>query len=418
MKKFTFCVAFAALSVSAGLARSPFVLSDAVSAECMSMEKVDMPMMNRAISKPASALKFDFVKENRKHLMKKDAQIAALTAPEALPATNVSNVGFVANWNTVSSANYYEVDVMRIFSTTEDAEYLSLYEDFLLMQEYPSEVTGYLDGLTYRWDWYLYGGKLADRSIVFPQISSKGQTQLQTPMMDFSGEGETETVYFSFVAEGAVGDKIGIGYYYTDDEGEDLAFAFQPVTFEEGTMTKTLYAELPAVDALGFLIYTDPTMQNTGDVKLKTFLVSREFAAGTEFMEVYDYRQTAETSASFFTIEKDTETEGVSDEFVYGVYALNVDMNKGEILDMSDMSDMILVGATGSVEGVKASREKIFVHDKLHVVLDKPETVSVYNMAGVLVASYEGVEGDNEFSLPASGVYIVKAGNTIAKVMK
>jgi len=183
-------------------------------------------------------------------------------------------------------------------------------------------------------------------------------------------------------------------------------------------MTKTLYAELPAVDALGFLIYTDPTMQNTGDVKLKTFLVSREFAAGTEFMEVYDYRQTAETSASFFTIEKDTETEGVSDEFVYGVYALNVDMNKGEILDMSDMSDMILVGATGSVEGVKASREKIFVHDKLHVVLDKPEMVSVYNMAGVLVASYEGVEGDNEFSLPASGVYIVKAGNTIAKVMK
>jgi len=135
-------------------------------------------------------------------------------------------------------------------------------------------------------------------------------------------------------------------------------------------------------------------------------------------MEVYDYRQTAETSASFFTIEKDTETEGVSDEFVYGVYALNVDMNKGEILDMSDMSDMIIVGATGSVDGVKASCEKIFVHDKLHVVLDKPETVSVYNMAGVLVASYEGVEGNNEFSLPASGVYIVKAGNTIAKVMK
>ena len=70
------------------------------------MEKVDMPMMNRAISKPASALKFDFVKENRKHLMKKDAQIAALTAPEALPATNVSDVGFVANWNTVSGRVY------------------------------------------------------------------------------------------------------------------------------------------------------------------------------------------------------------------------------------------------------------------------------------------------------------------------
>jgi len=418
MKKFTFCLAFAALSVSAGLARSPFVLSDAVPAECMSMEKVDMPMMNRAISKPASALKFDFVKENRKHLMKKDAQIAALTAPEALPATNVSNVGFVANWNTVSSANYYEVDVMRIFSTTEDAEYLSLYEDFLLMQEYPSEVSGYLDGFTYRWDWYLIGGKLADQSIVFPQTSSKDQTQLQTPEMNFSSENANDTLYFGIIAEGAVGDKIGIGYYYTDAEGNDKSLALGAISFEKTTLESMYKAELPSSESAGFYLYTIPGMQNTGDVKLKTFLVSREFAAGTEFMEVYDYRQTAETSASFFTIEKDTETEGVSDEFVYGVYALNVDMNKGEILDMSDMSDMIIVGATGSVDGVKASCEKIFVHDKLHVVLDKPETVSVYNMAGVLVASYEGVEGNNEFSLPASGVYIVKAGNTIAKVMK
>ena len=83
---------------------------------------------------------------------------------------------------------------MRIFSTTEDAEYLSLYEDFLLMQEYPSEVTGYLDGLTYRWDWYLYGGKLAGRSSVYPLASSKGGTPRQTPRWGLSGGGETETV--------------------------------------------------------------------------------------------------------------------------------------------------------------------------------------------------------------------------------
>ena len=196
------------------------------------MEKVDMLMMNRAISKPASALKFDFVKENRKRLMKKDAQIAALTAPEALPATNVSNVGFVANWNTVSSANYYEVDVVRIFSTTEDAEYLSLYEDFQLMQEYPSEVSGYLDGFTYRWDWYLIGGKLADRSIVFPQTSSKEQTQLQTPEMNFSSENANDTLYFGIIAEGAVGDKIGIGYYYTDAEGNDKSLALGAISIE------------------------------------------------------------------------------------------------------------------------------------------------------------------------------------------
>lgn len=153
-------------------------------------------------------------------------------------------------------------------------------------------------------------------------------------------------------------------------------------------------------------------------MKLKTFLVSRDLTAGTEFMEVYDYRRTPETSATFFTIEKDIETEGVVDEFAYAVIALDVNMQTGNVNDNSDPSEIIFVGESSAVEGLKASREKIFIHDKLHVVLDKPETVSVYNMAGVLVASYEGGEGDNEFSLSASGVYIVKAGNTIAKVMK
>ena len=418
MKKFTFCVAFAALSVSAGLARSPFVLSDAVPAECMSMEKVDMPMMNRAISKPASALKFDFVKENRKHLMKKDAQIAALTAPEALPATNVSDVGFVANWNTVSGANYYSVQTYRHFTTTQDVDYISLYEDFYFAEAAPEEFTNYLDGYTYRRNWILLYGKIGDQSIIFPQTSSKGQTELQTREMDLSGEGENETVYFGITAEGAVGDKIGTGYYYIDADGNDQSMSLGTIPFEESTLDAMYEVEVPSSESAGFYLYTVGAMQNTGDVKLKTFLVSRDLTAGTEFMEVYDYRRTPETSATFFTIEKDIETEGVVDEFAYAVIALDVNMQTGNVNDNSDPSEIIFVGESSAVEGLKASREKIFIHDKLHVVLDKPETVSVYNMAGVLVASYEGGEGDNEFSLSASGVYIVKAGNTIAKVMK
>ena len=66
--------------------------------------------------------------------------------------------------------------------------------------------------------------------------------------------------------------------------------------------------EVPSSESAGFYLYTVGAMQNTGDVKLKTFLVSRDLTAGTEFMEVYDYRRTPETSATFFTIEKDIET--------------------------------------------------------------------------------------------------------------
>ena len=215
-----------------------------------------------------------------------------------------------------------------------------------------------------------------------------------------------------------MGDKIGIGYYYIDADGNDQSMSLGTIPFEESTLDAMYEVEVPSSESAGFYLYTVGAMQNTGDVKLKTFLVSRDLTAGTEFMEVYDYRRTPETSATFFTIEKDIETEGVVDEFAYAVIALDVNMQTGNVNDNSDPSEIIFVGESSAVEGLKASREKIFIHDKLHVVLDKPETVSIYNMAGVLVASYEGGEGDNEFSLSASGVYIVKAGNTIAKVMK
>ena len=82
------------------------------------------------------------------------------------------------------------------------------------------------------------------------------------------------------------------------------------------------------------------------------------------------------------------------------------------------MSNVIVVGEESAVEGLTAGNDKIFVHGNLHVVLEKPATVDIYNMAGVRVMSVEGVEGDNEIALPASGAYIVKAGNTVAKVMK
>lgn len=111
-------------------------------------------------------------------------------------------------------------------------------------------------------------------------------------------------------------------------------------------------------------------------------------------------------------------SEGVTDNFFYGVFALNVNMATGQVTDASNISNLIDVDGQSGVEGVQVSNDKIFVHDNLHVVLERPATIAVYNMAGVLVMSVEGVEGENEIALPAAGAYIVKAGNTVAKVMK
>ena len=43
--------------------------------------------------------------------MKKDDDPEVLTAPTAIDASDITNEGFTANWNTSSGANDYELDV-------------------------------------------------------------------------------------------------------------------------------------------------------------------------------------------------------------------------------------------------------------------------------------------------------------------
>lgn len=418
MKKFTFVLAATALCVNVGFAQTLRSLNCPENFNQVKIRKVDNTLMKKTL--PGTPVeKFDFVKENIRHMARKPAQVAELTAPVALPATDVSDAAFVANWNAVSEANYYEVDVYRTFTTTVDVDFYALYEDFYFVEASDEEYTYYLDDYTYRSQWILIGGKLGDQSIIFPLTSSQNATELDTPPLDLSAGGSTGTVYFGINMEGNVNDKVSLGYYYEDENGEEQAGGLGSLTFTESTMSGVYeITNLPLSAASGFFIYTDPSLENTGEIKLNAFTVLQPLAAGTQFTGFHDYRTTQGTSAPVFTMEKDTETEGVTDEFMYGVFALDVDMTTGSIVDASSISNIIMVNGTSGVEGVQASNDKIFVHDNLHVVLEKPATIAVYNMAGVLVMSVEGVEGENEIALPAAGAYIVKAGNTVAKVMK
>ena len=298
-----------------------------------------------------------------------------------------------------------------------------MYEDFYLTE--PSTTGSYYNNYlwenAYRWNWGLFDGQLGDQCILLPNDVEAG-SELDTPELDLSmgGTDETGTISLTLWVEGTVGDMFGIGYFYYDAESEDYKTeVLGGIELEEASMARIYTFEgMPLSQAAGFFLYTMASMGNTSDVKIKIVMVSQPVAAGSEFTTFYNFYQTQETSSLVFTMEKGTETEGITDEFMYGVFALDVNMSTGEINDSSEMSNLIVVGEESAVEGLTAGNDKIFVHDNLHVVLEKPATVDIYNMAGVRVMSVEGVEGDNEIALPASGAYIVKAGNTVAKVMK
>lgn len=417
MKKFTFVLAATALCVNVGFAHTLKSLNRSeITPSQLTLKKVEAPFLVKDVKRQNAASHFDFVKVNQRST----AQVATLTAPEALPATNVTENSFTANWNEVSGANYYQVEVYRNFKTETDLPYYVLYEDFAGMTANPTPYTGYLDDYCYRWDWYLLDGELGDQAVVFPQDVADG-SMLYSPYCNLEAGGNgasTTTIYMGITAEGIVGDSLSIGFCYIDElTNQEMAYSVGKVAFTESEMSGIYQiGGFPLYEREGFMLFT--TGQNTGDVKIKSFVVLQPVAAGSDFTVLHDYRSIPGTSASFILPERDVETAGVTDDFFYGVYAMTVDLQQQEITDVSQISNLIDVTGSSAVEGVQVSHDKIFVHDNLHVVLEKPATVNVYNMAGVLVMSVDGVEGENEIALPASGVYIVKAGNTVAKVMK
>lgn len=425
MKKFTFVVALVGVCVGMTMAQTRKIEKMDASLAGVNLKAVDMGMSmpQKNVSTLTPSAQFNFVKENQRQLMRKSAQTAALDAPEALPAISPSSSVFMANWNAVDGANYYEVDVYREFQTSVDTIYYSLAENFYLTEASTESYSNYLWDNAYRWNWVLLGGKLGDQCIILPNDVEAG-AELDTPELDLSLGGgiETGTIHLYIDMVAAVGDKVGLGYFYYDAEADDyISASMGMVTFTQENMVGTFtFSDMPLSDAAGFFFYTIPDiMENTGDVKIQTVMVAQDVSAGSEFLAFYNYYQTQSQYSVVFTIERYSNSAEVTDDFMYGVYALSVDA-EGYITDDSDMSNMIVVDLEeeSAVEGVKANNDKIFVHDNLHVVLETPATVYVYNMAGVLVESVQGVEGDNEIVLPAAGAYVVKAGNTVTKVMK
>lgn len=102
-------------------------------------------------------------------------RVAAVETPKVLPATDITETGFTANWEAVPGADGYAVFVSSRQEVTTPGEYLVLYEDFNLVwqgsviePEYLTDMITNLsnEGLTNTPDWIisqciLAGGKVS-----------------------------------------------------------------------------------------------------------------------------------------------------------------------------------------------------------------------------------------------------------------
>ena len=108
------------------------------------------------------------------------------------------------------------------------------------------------------------------------------------------------------------------------------------------------------------------------------------------------------------------------------------DLIRREIMDKTDTPFIIawkVVSTAGEIimsppmSGIDTAEENgynFFVEstiDGLLIRCDAPQTIEIYNTAGVRVASRDCVNGDNNFTLP-SGMYVIRNAVKSVKVMR
>ncbi len=359
----------------------------------------------------------------QKTTLESPAQTATLSSPVASDATDVDKEYFTAHWSAVEEANSYYVQVGRTFTTTtQAADYYHLLEDFHLTKSgYATTGEEVLllqkEGLTMR-EWKLYHGETGEQAVAL-----EPEGLLYSPVLNFSNKAREATTTVYVYCTGTEDDVVFVGYYHYENGQKKEEIFPVPIVIGANSITKGILNldENPADEQGGFFVYAEKT--NKGKVSVKKVGCLQIIEAGQRWdFPQYNSVQTSGTSAKLYTMEYDYGTNGsgsagVTEQFYYSVQAQKTGL-MGTIVDQSAFSNTIIVGDNSSVEDVLVNKNKIFVGDNLRVQLDCPAQVSIYGITGALVGSYSGEAGDNEYPLPTSGIYVVKAGKTITKVVK
>ena len=195
---------------------------------------------------------------------------------------------------------------------------------------------------------------------------------------------------------------------------EDSVLESKEVTLEKGFKDYTV--EFTKGDKN---VAVKVTYSNTADkVFIDSFTVKQNMPAGAEYT-VYDKSiDEIEGTSQKVTLEEPMADGKVA--YSYDVQAMGRTVENGEIVELySASSNLIKVSMTTGVDDNVASKATVKAYragDELTVVAGEPVKVTVYNLAGAVVANAVAAEGTTTIKLNTKEVVIVKLGNKAVKL--
>lgn len=322
-----------------------------------------------------------------------------LDAPVAIPAGAITQTGFTANWDAVAGATEYELTVY----TKEGSEASTIFsENFdLFVAGSPNgsasstDIASSLDTYTQTTGWT--GQRVYQAGGTSKMGASSTLGYLTTPEINLSAYSGEFTVEFKAMAWS--NDATTMKIFLND-------VLVQTVTGLNNDASYTLSS------------FSFDLSGGTSTSKLR--FEGEKASGGRFFLEDIVVKQGGQTlngiSGSPFTVTDGTSKAitGLtpSTTYYYTVVAKNANVESAASNEMS------VVTSFGVGTDNPSSLTNIYAHNaKIHFAATAGERVEVYNAVGQKIISTLAADGQNELSVNAKGVMIVKVGSRLAKVI-
>lgn len=321
--------------------------------------------------------------------------------PEVASSIAKTNNSFTATWQPVEKAENYLVNIYTKKDVEEDK--IVLTEDFTSFDKgsndkpSSSDVSGKLDELTSQSGWT--GTKIYEAGGIIKLGTASKKGKLTTPTFDLTANSGNFTVEFEAMAWKDDADKLLI---YKNDE-----LVYEVTGLDNQTYTLKSYS----ISLSGGTNSTKISFESAGTSKSRFFLDNIVIKQGKELIS----KNIAVANSPFSTNETSYLYTDANAKTAY-YYTVKALKGKVESVDSKEVGPIYL-SSTGIENLSLQNLEVSVINGKLIVVADKGETIEIYNTLGQKLISKVANNNTNEITLPTSGIFIVKVGNRIAKVV-
>lgn len=355
----------------------------------------------------------------------------AVGTPEALPATDVTDESFTANWNAASFAYCYEVNVTKHHIAQADGDVVVLSdENFDLMPGGTAEGPQTIVQLNYMDKYMQQPGWMVDLGLTGFTPDDSGILGITNMMADWGIPGFLLSPTFD-LSNG--GGKVKVEFK-AKSFLDDAVLVLSLVNFEEGvpfpgyvgvpvgtTWQDFSYELEGGVNGCEIYIMVYDATEG-GDVIYLDDLKVTQTLNKDEYIR-FPYRKVASEESSVLQAIVETPGSAAGDFYSYtvnGYFPISIDPVYGDEILYGEESNEIYVNAPDAVKAIDADKaaKAYFAGDELRIENPAGEPVYIYTVGGALIKADVTGSAVVTSRLTQKGVYIVRVGNQAAKVVR